>query len=73
MRPRARLAAEPERSVALEDSPTGVISARSARMFVIGVPSAPGAVLDTHATYDSLAHPDLKTWMTTCTAPAHRS
>lgn len=63
----ARLAAEPERSVALEDSRTGVASARAARMFVIGVPSMPGMALDAHVTYDSLAHPELRTWMANCT------
>ncbi len=52
----ARLAAEPERSVAFEDSQTGAASARAARMFVIGVPSVPGTTLDAHVTYDSLAH-----------------
>jgi HAD superfamily hydrolase (TIGR01509 family) len=40
------LRAEPSRSIALEDSPTGVASARAAGMFVIGIPSFPGVVLD---------------------------
>ena len=40
------LGAEPSRSIALEDSPTGVASARAAGMFVIGIPSFPGVVLD---------------------------
>lgn len=40
------LDAEPSRSIALEDSPTGVASARAAGMFVIGIPSFPGVVLD---------------------------
>lgn len=62
-----RLAAEPARSVAFEDSRTGVASALAAQMFVIGVPSAPGAVLDAHVTYDSLVHAELSTWMATCT------
>ncbi len=59
----ARLVAEPERSVAFEDSRTGVASARAAMMFVIGVPSAPGAVLDAHVTYDSLTHSELRSWV----------
>jgi len=40
------LGAEPSRSIALEDSPTGVAAARAAGMFVIGIPSFPGVVLD---------------------------
>ena len=40
------LAAEPSRSIALEDSPTGVAAARAAGMFVIGIPSYPGIRLD---------------------------
>jgi HAD superfamily hydrolase (TIGR01509 family) len=66
----ARLAAEPERSVAFEDSRTGVASARAAKMFVIGVPSTPGTPLEAHVTYDSLAHTELATWMANCTASA---
>lgn len=41
-----RLGAPPEASVALEDSPTGVASARDAGLFVVGVPSLPGVELD---------------------------
>ena len=62
----ARLAAEPQRSVAFEDSRTGVASARAANMFVIAVPSTPGAALDAHVTYGSLAHAELRTWMAHC-------
>ncbi len=40
------LGAEPSRSIALEDSPTGVAAARAAGMFVLGVPSFPGVTLD---------------------------
>ena len=64
----ARLAADPGRSVAFEDSRTGVASARAASMFVIAVPSTPGAVLDAHVTYDSLAHPELTAWAARCAA-----
>jgi beta-phosphoglucomutase-like phosphatase (HAD superfamily) len=53
--------------VAFEDSSTGVASARAAGMFVIAVPSVPGALLDAHLTYDSLAHPGLVAWMAICT------
>jgi HAD superfamily hydrolase (TIGR01509 family) len=41
-----RLGAPPERSVALEDSPTGVASAVAAGLYVIGVPSLEGVALD---------------------------
>lgn len=40
------LGAAPAKSIALEDSPTGVASARAAGLYVIGVPSFPGVVLD---------------------------
>ncbi len=40
------LGAEPSCSIALEDSPTGVAAARAAGMFVIGIPSFPGVLLD---------------------------
>jgi HAD superfamily hydrolase (TIGR01509 family) len=64
-----RLAAQPERSVAFEDSRTGVAAARAAKMFVVGVPSMPDATADAHVTYHSLAHPELRSWMSSCTAP----
>jgi HAD superfamily hydrolase (TIGR01509 family) len=40
------LGAPASRSIALEDSPTGVAAARAAGMFVIGIPSYPGVLLD---------------------------
>jgi HAD superfamily hydrolase (TIGR01509 family) len=40
------LGAPPSQSIALEDSPTGVAAARAAGMFVIGIPSYPGVLLD---------------------------
>jgi HAD superfamily hydrolase (TIGR01509 family) len=40
------LGAAPSRSIALEDSPTGAAAARAAGMFVIGIPSFPGVLLD---------------------------
>jgi HAD superfamily hydrolase (TIGR01509 family) len=63
----SRLAAQPDRSVAFEDSRTGVAAARAAKMFVVGVPSMPGTVLDANVSYDSLAHPELRSWMASCT------
>lgn len=41
-----RLEVEPADAVAIEDSPTGVASAKAAGMFVIGVPSIAGIRLD---------------------------
>jgi HAD superfamily hydrolase (TIGR01509 family) len=40
------LAASPTASIGLEDSPTGVAAARAAGLYVIGVPSFPGVLLD---------------------------
>jgi HAD superfamily hydrolase (TIGR01509 family) len=40
------LHASPAGSIALEDSPTGIAAARAAGMYVIGVPSFPGVLLD---------------------------
>jgi len=40
------LGVSPSASIALEDSPTGVAAARAAGMFVLGIPSFPGVVLD---------------------------
>ncbi len=42
----ARLRVDPERSVAFEDSPVGVASARAAGLWVVGCPSLPGQRLD---------------------------
>ena len=53
-----RLHARPQRSVALEDSPTGVLAAAAAGMFVIGVPYLPDTELPgSHLTAASLADP----------------
>ena len=69
----ARLAAQPERSVAFEDSRTGVASARSAKMFVIGVPSTPGTVLDAHVSYNQLSDAELRSWTANCTTRVRRA
>jgi HAD superfamily hydrolase (TIGR01509 family) len=58
----AGLGVEPARSVAFEDSRTGVASARAAGLFVVGVPSLPSVLLDTDRTYASLADPELLSW-----------
>ena len=62
----ARLGADPARSVAFEDSGTGVRSARAARMFVVGVPSVPGTALDVDALFETLADERLTGWAAMC-------
>lgn len=54
------LAAEPARSVALEDSPVGVASAKAAGLYVIGVPSVRDVALtEAHVVVRSLVGLDL--------------
>lgn len=50
-----RLGAATEETVALEDSPTGVDSARAAGLFVIGIPSVEGVALEADVVAGSLA------------------
>jgi HAD superfamily hydrolase (TIGR01509 family) len=52
---------EPQRSVALEDSPPGVAAARAAGLLVIGVPSVEGVELEADHGFASLAHPEVLT------------
>ncbi len=51
------LGVAPARSIALEDSPPGVGAARAAGLYVIGVPSVPGVVLEADLVVDSLENP----------------
>lgn len=53
------LAVSPERSVALEDSPTGVASAQGAGLWVIGVPSMAGVGLPADQVARSLDDPEV--------------
>jgi len=56
-----RLGVSPRRTVAVEDSPVGVASARAARLRVVGIPSACDLRLRAaHAVYDSLDHPKVR-------------
>lgn len=55
-----RLGAEPRRSVALEDSPTGVASARAAGLYVFGVPSVPEIPLKADRLAESLEDPGIR-------------
>lgn len=55
-----RLEADPRRSVALEDSPTGVASARAAGLYVLGVPSVPEIPLEADRISESLKDPHIR-------------
>ncbi|MGW1376890.1 HAD family hydrolase [Streptomyces sp. NPDC002446] len=56
------LGVSPKRSVAFEDSATGISSARSAGLYVAVVPSLPGAGLDHDWLGTSLGDPELLDW-----------
>jgi len=56
------LGADPARSIAFEDSRTGLASARAAGMHVVGVPSLPGVVLDADIIFTALTDPALTGW-----------
>lgn len=56
------LGTTPKRSVAFEDSATGIASARAAGLYVAVVPSLPGANLDHDWLGTSLAEPELRDW-----------
>lgn len=58
----AALDALPARSVAFEDSATGVTSARRAGLYVVTVPSLPGAELDHDWSASALTDPALVAW-----------
>ncbi|MER5716524.1 HAD family phosphatase [Streptomyces sp. NPDC002132] len=59
------LGARPERSVAFEDSATGVSAARAAGLYVAVVPSLPHTVLDHDWSAPTLADPSLQAWAET--------
>jgi HAD superfamily hydrolase (TIGR01509 family) len=58
----ARLGAAPARGVALEDSATGIASARASGAFVLTVPSLPGGQPDGDYITSSLADPVVLEW-----------
>jgi HAD superfamily hydrolase (TIGR01509 family) len=55
------LGINPERSVALEDSPPGVAAARAAGLLVLGIPSIEGVDLEADHVFGSLADPGVRT------------
>ncbi|MFE7113798.1 HAD family hydrolase, partial [Streptomyces sp. NPDC057600] len=55
----AAIGADPHRTVAFEDSPTGATAALAAGMYVIGVPSAPDLHFDAHIHASDLTAPEL--------------
>jgi HAD superfamily hydrolase (TIGR01509 family) len=58
----ARLGADPGAGVALEDSATGIASARASGAFVLTVPSLPGGQPDGDYITNSLADPAVLDW-----------
>ncbi|MFL4946044.1 HAD family hydrolase [Streptomyces sp. MMS24-I31] len=56
------LGVAPKRSVAFEDSATGIASARAAGLYVAVVPSLPGTGIDHDWLGTSLAEPELLEW-----------
>ncbi|MFG2181701.1 HAD family hydrolase [Streptomyces abikoensis] len=58
----AALGAAPARSVAFEDSATGIAAARAAGLYVAVVPSLPGADLDHDWLGTGLTAPDIQDW-----------
>jgi HAD superfamily hydrolase (TIGR01509 family) len=64
----ARLRADPLRGVAIEDSATGIASARGSGALVLTVPSLPGADLDGDYITSSLADPAVLEWGRTVTS-----
>ena len=62
------LGADPARSVAFEDSRTGVASARAAGLYIVGVPSLPGVLLDADIVFATLTDPALTGWATAARA-----
>lgn len=56
-----RLHVDPAEAVAIEDSPTGVVSARAAGLYVIGIPYLPEIQLpDAHLVATSLEAPEVR-------------
>ena len=53
---------QPSRSVAFEDSATGVASAQAAGLYVVAVPSIPGEQLDGDWQLETLADPFVLAW-----------
>jgi HAD superfamily hydrolase (TIGR01509 family) len=61
----ARLGTRPDATLAIEDSATGLRSARDAGLVTLGVPSLPGQPLAADAVVSTLEHPGLTGWIRT--------
>ena len=59
-----RLGVEPDRALAIEDSPAGTTSAAAAGLWVLGVPNGHDEPLSCHFIADSLADPRVRDFMT---------
>lgn len=59
----ARFAIDPATAVAFEDSPAGARAARDAGLFLIGIPSEPGVVLEADWVVPTLEDPSLLAWL----------
>jgi len=65
----ARLGTSPDSTLAIEDSATGLRSARDAGLATLGVPSLPGQPLCADAVISTLEHPSLIKWIGTWLTP----
>jgi len=65
----ARLGTSPDATLAIEDSATGLRSARDAGLATLGVPSLPGQPLCADAVISTLEHPSLTRWIGTWHTP----
>jgi HAD superfamily hydrolase (TIGR01509 family) len=61
----ARLGTSPNATLAIEDSATGLRSARGAGLVTLAVPSIPGQALRADAVISTLEHPSLTRWIRT--------
>jgi HAD superfamily hydrolase (TIGR01509 family) len=65
----ARLGTSPGATLAIEDSATGLRSARDAGLVTLGVPSLPGQDLCADAVISTLEHPSLISWIRSWLTP----
>ncbi|OEV09335.1 hypothetical protein AN218_22425 [Streptomyces nanshensis] len=66
----AAVGADPQRAVALEDSPTGAAAALAAGLYLVGVPSAPDLHFHAHLHVPDLTAPELWELLSIRSSPA---